>query len=301
MQELMYYDPIDLPPAESEKLYALFAQSFPVLSAAARELYDFPNVKKLRNDYKGGKITLRYNPRAKQVLDRLVAVERRTISAHIRLGVSLCNSYDHYSHQRPGVTCEDYLQCCAEAIYDAMYTYNGERQFSTYAVECMRHRMIDFVRAEERAAGVGKKIKKLRVAINNLMKQFGYSFEEAIERVRSEEAIDEKTVEKVRDSLYSVKRIDAEDTLALSVLDCYDDDNALMRRAVAEAKLSDLQKQLVEGYLSNDRRCRRRIIETQMNPNTGEPWTSQRLSQIFIAACAVIRAKYEELTKRIAA
>ena len=152
MDDLTIYTPIDLEPQRVESLQHTMAAAFAVLKAAAVEKYGFAKVKRLRDDYKAGRIDLQFNPRAKRILCEMAGLECEVVLGYIRVGTELCRSFAASSDARPGVTIGDYIQEAAQAIYDAMYTYNGENEFSTFVYWCVKNRLISFVRSEERAA-----------------------------------------------------------------------------------------------------------------------------------------------------
>lgn len=253
MDDLQIYTPIDLPPERVASLQQTMAAAFVALSAAAVEKYGFAKVKRLRDEYKSRKIDLQFNPRAKRILREMAGLECEIIRGFIRVGTELCRSFAASTDARPGVTLGDYVQEAAQAIYDAMYTYNGENEFSTFVYWCVKNRLITFVRSEERAAKAKQR-----------------------------------------------QRIDKEDVLALAVHDKPHDDEAEdMRQAVVEANLTPMERLLIAGHLSGDKDYRKKIIESSdtKNPTTGQPYTRQRLSQIFIEACEKIKAAFEAKAK----
>ena len=152
MDDLQVYTPIELRPERVESLQRTMAAAFVALSAAAVEKYGFAKVKRLRDEYKSRKIDLQFNPRAKRFMNEMAGLECEIIRGFIRVGTDLCRSFAASSEARPGVTMGDYVQEAAQAIYDAMYTYNGENEFSTFVYWCVKNRLISFVRSEERAA-----------------------------------------------------------------------------------------------------------------------------------------------------
>lgn len=301
MMDLVSYEPIELRAEDKAELQTLMSEAFVALSFAATEMYGFPKTKKLRDDFKSGKVTLRYDPRARTYMTRLIANEERIIRGYIRLGVSLCNRFDRSKDNRPGVTYGDYLLECAASLYDAMYCFNGAKQneFSTYATWCMKNRLIDFARREEQACGVGKKVKKLRLAVKREMEEHGTTFDAAIEKLRQTADIDAATVEKVRYSMYKMSHIEQDDEHGAADHD--GSEAEAMKQAIAEAPLTDIQRELVTLYLSGEKGFQTRMAETRINPNTGRLYTKQLLSQLFVSACQIIRGTYNEKEGRVAA
>lgn len=153
MTELDIYRPIVLTNADHERHRLLLTQAFPVLQATATERYSFPNVKKLRQDFKHDPSCLWCNPRGAAHLRRVMGVEEEMVRGHIRLGAKLSQSYHALNQPNiPGVTLDDFIQQCAMALYDSIYMYNGSTNFSTYATWAIRNRLLDFIQAEKAAA-----------------------------------------------------------------------------------------------------------------------------------------------------
>jgi hypothetical protein len=149
MIDLGLYKPVCLTDQQTKELEGLMAEAFVALSSAAKEKYGFPNTRQLRDDYKQDSRVLWFDPRARNFMNRMIAVESLVINGFIKLCVKLCNKFHATSSQRPGIEYMDYVQPCADAIYYCMYGYNGENSFSTYVRIVMRSRLASLVRDKE--------------------------------------------------------------------------------------------------------------------------------------------------------
>jgi DNA-directed RNA polymerase specialized sigma subunit len=303
MQDFAYYRPITLSEADSLQLKGVMVAAYPHLSRAAIEKYGSPKplIKRLRDAYKKNASTLWFDPMAKLHMDRLMEIEEPVIRSNICLGTNLCNKLSQGWRERPDVTYDDYLQQVAWAIYDAMYTYSGESEFSTYAHKLIHNRLVSYVRDHDQKAGIGRRIKWLKLKARKLMQSDGLTFDQVAARMRKEDGLSEDDVDKLRASMYKVCGLDEPLVNSLGTWERGDDVAELVRYAIEQAGLNDLERELVEAYMNDDRDCRRRIVTTRIHPNTGRPYTPQRLSQIFLEACTKIREVYERLCSSMAA
>lgn len=156
MLDLNVFRPLSLTAEQTRGLEKLMAEAHGFLLRAALEKYGTPSVRRLRDDFKAGRTNLWFDPAAKFHMARLAAAEDTVVRATIRLGAKLSQRW-HARHPLPGVPLGDYLAECAAAIYDAIYMYQGGRAFSTYVTACMRNRLSDFVRRQERLVRAGSR------------------------------------------------------------------------------------------------------------------------------------------------
>ena len=276
---------------EVSELETKMTYAHEVLSHCAIEWFNFPNVKKLRNNYKKGQMpSLRTsNARAKRVLDELISLETDIISCFIKLGTKMCMRHFKCGRNRIGVQFTDYVNECAFAIYDAMYTYNGKSKFTTYSQWCMKNRLVDFVRKEDTVNGFTQEIRKLRVQVNILLKSSPLTTDDAILFLQAKEELSDEIVQQLRESMFQVQSMS--DTDKGYVID---EEQELALNAVKKVELSPLELDLLDAYLKGDRH-RRSVLCQQINPNTGNPYTPQRISQIFRVACDKLVDQYNLL------
>lgn len=285
--------PIDLKDGEKEKLESFMAKAFVTLSAEAKERYGFPHVLRLRNDYKLGRCNLRRSPDAKGVMERLSLIEERVLAGYIKVGHALFTAFaTNGSERRPGVTECDFIQEGAHAVFDAMYTYNGENRFSTYVYYCVKNRLINFSRKEEKSDGgeVSFKVKKIRAKVRELMQDYKIDLQTAIERVQSEDHLDELVIANLKSS-FSRRRSEFNSE---SYSTRHNEEMELMLDVIESTELEPLERIIIEGKLRDGRS----FIETYrngpdgVNPNTGKPFTRAWLGQVYLKACEKLQAVY---------
>lgn len=292
MKAIDHYRPIELSSKSKEELHALMTMAFPILSRAATEKYGEPKIRKLRDAYKANPDSLWFDPRAAGVMKLMIGAESLVIRGYIRLASKPCAKFNKGRHDRPGVTICDYVQQCADALYDAMYMFNGRTKFTTYARWAMYKRLISFIREEEVASGIGKKIKSLRTAVRRHMRSFNCRFEDAMNFVCAEHEVSDKDMEKLRASMYRLSRIDSDNVIRLGKKQADKSEDEEMMSAVLEAPLTVMMRRLVCAHLDGDRSFRSNVSKTEINPNTKQLWTVARLSQLFMEACEIIRRHY---------
>lgn len=155
MEELVGFHPTNLSKEELQALQEKMAKANKNLVRCSLEQYGNVNIKKLRKEFNSGKLTLVYDPAAKNAFLELQKIENDIIAAYIKIASRFMKILKKGIYFRPGVTTADYMQEAALAIYDAIYTYNGNNCFSTYVTYCMRNRLINYCRKEEHIANVG--------------------------------------------------------------------------------------------------------------------------------------------------
>lgn len=285
MNTFEYYSPIKLSKEEKTEIENKMKEAFFCFESVVKERYGFPNVKKLRNDYKKGLIDL--CGEAKEFMEWMIANEQRIIAGYIKM-VKKMGLTPSYRSKRRGVSYSDYLQeaCCA--IYDAMYLYNGKSRFSTYCFWAIKNNIINYNRSQKRQDVVEHHIDEIKQQVFDLQSQ-GITVEKAVSKLSSTNESVFGTIQKVQSSLLGESR---------SFQD--GDERLLMWKAIEETQLSDLERNLVDNCINGNRGHIARMAETVISPNTGKLYTKQRLSQIFIRACEKIRKTYRTKQKAAA-
>lgn len=152
MEAVDGYNPVELNESQMRELEGQLAEGYGAFHCAATDNYGTPNIKRLRDEYRSGQITLAFDPRAKKHMAAMRLLEGTVASAFVRMAAQLSSSFCLTYSDRLALTSGDYLQEAMLAVYDSMYTYNGENGFGTYVYWCVKNRLISFVRAELRAA-----------------------------------------------------------------------------------------------------------------------------------------------------
>lgn len=287
---------IDLTDEEKAELSSQLAGAYKSLRLAAIENYNTPRIKRMRDDFKSGKITLRYNAAARRAMLLVMSLESRVLSAYIKMCNELCAAFHHSHLELQGsIGYSDYLQEAAWAIYDAAYTYNGSTEFSTYCFWCVKNQLISYIRKHRAGVGVTKKLAALRTLLRKLMRESELSMDDAIIRLIAESKMSAKDEKSLRRVMSKNCNIDEEYDVPDSAK--VDEETALMWNALEKTELSPLERELVEGHLKKQKELRRIISETRINPNTGNLYTKAVLSTVFLGACAKLRATFEVLKK----
>lgn len=302
MTKLMVSDfvAIDMSAEDIRNLENKMAEAHRLLSHAAEEKYGEPRVLKLRDDFKAyqkqqtfsSRDFLWNHPPAQRAMEWMIAHEEQIIAAFIRCSNKLCQSFC-----RSNISIHDCYQEASLAIYDAMYMFDGSNKFSTYSHYTVRNRLIQFMRQEGRGHGVTKSVQSLRNKVRQMMNEQFCSADEAIAQLDLTPIMEKR----VRDSLFSVSRIENDVEISFRLWENRDSGNDdwidWVKNAVEVANLSEMERNLVFAEVDGNSREYRQLLMTTVNPNTGRPWTRQRISQIYLEAIDKIRVAYEEIRK----
>lgn len=78
-------------------------------------------------------------------------------------------------------------------------------------------------------------------------------------------------------------------------------DAEMVRLAMDDAELTETEYRLVDAHMKGDNNLRARMAADEINPSTGDPWTRQRLSQVFLGALDKIKEAYLMREEKVAA
>ena len=294
LNEVQVFNPINLSAEEKDFLQKGMQKAFVDLQRAAKARYGFPNVKKLRDEFRvdPAKSILSSDPEAEKSMEWMISQEKRILSGYIRLGLSICSTFK-LSIEKKKTNFSDCMQVVALAIYDGMYQYNGSTEFSTYAFWLIKNKLITFCRLNQSSKGITGRILKLKAEVLNLTK-IGFTTEQAINRLRDSGKItDVRHVEKLKLALGMNCDDNITEIASPTVDQDAKDEIQLMRNAIDQTNLSEMERNLLEAHLNGDVHYRKHLSETLINKTTGKLWTKQRLSQLFLRACEKARETYE--------
>lgn len=142
----------DLSENQIIELEKIMARAYSVLASCAQKHYQFPNIKKLRDEFRQGKIDLSTESEAIACLQEMRSIEERVIGGFIRLCAFLPK---HRILDK-----NDIVQECVLVIYDNMYCFDGRGKFSTFILFCMTNRIVDCTRKELRRIGYFNELKR---------------------------------------------------------------------------------------------------------------------------------------------
>jgi DNA-directed RNA polymerase specialized sigma subunit len=293
--------PIDLTEEERLELEKRMDAGYQVFVKAAAKLYgrgSCSNVKRLRKEYLEGNAKVLKRKRACAMMAELQSLELRIMAGYIRIAVGYVKSvYLTNQTNHPDLSVGDYMTEAMWGIWDAIYTYDGERgyRFASFVGGVVKNRLINFIRSEERTAGISRQIKRLRRQVKELIRDKGMDTEEALDYLVKEEEIDTVLVELVRQSmaLFVSHTALVTATTHHEKLHQAEQELSAMREAIELADLTPLERELVEAHLDNDRGYRSRMSQERINPNTGKLYTKMALTHVWQRACGKIQEVYE--------
>jgi len=255
------------------------------LQKFAATKYGEANIKRLRTDFLQGAISLRGETR--RMMEALLRFEGSFLSAYIRQVCWMANSFWKSNRRdNPEIEPDDYIQEGCVALVNAVQHYDGSTAFTTLLHTALRRAMSCYVREQEERAGVGRAIKTIRRMVMRTMSQRQCSFEEAIQLLRKEgEDISDRQADKVADAMYKTIPLAAEVSSAGGNFGDGPIDEEEIQLAIDEAGLTDLERELVVGYMVGDSSLRAEMTRTRINPNTGNLYTKAALCLAFKRAC----------------
>jgi RNA polymerase sigma factor (sigma-70 family) len=301
VRELALYAPVKLTEEQKKDFERRLSTAFKILKKASVEIYNFANIKKLRNEYKNG--TIQLSGRAKLAIDDLIELEKLAVSGYIGMAKKICKTFQ----KSYGISVSDYLQEAAFAIYDAMYLYNGKTRFSTYAFWSIRNRILDFYRNESKEIAFNDAVELLRLNSDRSSRIKAVKSRRCDQKIKQADDFDILTDKEGK--FFNFENINpiVIECLATSIYQTgsRDSDNPndrvqMLLDAIESASLTDMERCLIEAEIREDSSFRTRTSETVINPNTGKLWTKQRLSQLYIRACEKIRAAMDSKLREAA-
>ncbi len=253
--------PVDLSPAENEALCDELAAIHSVLSEYANGVYGEPSVKRLRNDFTLGRHVIRTNPEARVRMERLLELEPKVLSAFVKESVRLVESF--------------------WTTHRSTYTHLDEGDYLQEACLAILSAAYSYNGRTKFSTYVYHAIKKRLISC-----------------IRREKA----PVFSATDSWGGWAQDDEQSFLDVPVVIEDKPDPELMRLAVAEAGLEEIEMIVIQAFMKGVNVTGIDFLESLgINPNTGNPWTRQRVGQIYKDALAKIKFAYLVKSQKVAA
>ena len=129
---------------QKEQLQSLMAGCNRILAKAAKRNYGGATPKdvlRLRDEYRR-KSALDISAKDIGALDDLRYYEGEIIEMWVRVGLALAGAF-HTVYSNLRLEREEWNQVAYDAVWDAMYTYNGSTEFSNYVHWVTKRRMVD--------------------------------------------------------------------------------------------------------------------------------------------------------------
>jgi RNA polymerase sigma factor (sigma-70 family) len=151
----MEFPTLDLSRGDKDKLQSLMEGAHTLLVEAAVRNYGDADVLKLRNDYRqSNKLDLGLEEMV--ALDDLTAHEATIIAGWIRVGIDLSNAFWLTFGKSLRLDLDDLVVDAQVATWDAIYKYEGGKEFSTFVYWVVKNRLLDVVRKARREQDRGE-------------------------------------------------------------------------------------------------------------------------------------------------
>lgn len=288
-----------------QEQYDVIAEVRPVILKWCDRIYGENRYKQFRYEYFTGKLPKRDQSRNliqigkkdRASLERLQLVEVALLQHNIRLCMKISRYY--YNRSKffmPGVDFLDFLQEATIALVDCIYSYDGSTKFVTYIYWAITNRIKDFIRSDHPLSPPSPVLIEIGNNVSEYMEAHSCNFDQAVIDLKlSEDETDNarKVLAKVvsqnsnveNDDTYSVKSLgqipDHRDTKN-------EDYDPLMLDALETAGLSDIEREVFDAYLLNEKSYQSRIAKDR-------GVSRQAVNFAFHRAKAKLRARYFEL------
>lgn len=286
--------PIDLTEDERLELEDCMGRAYTIFKQATQALYqssDPADVRRLRSEYLEGEKKVCKRKRVTAAMIELQSLELRIMAGYIRIALGYVKSvYLTNRTAHPDLSTGDYLTEAMWGIWDAMYTFDLERgyRFASYMGGVVKNRLINFIRTEERTAGIGRDIKALRKRVKEVMREKAMCMEEALTVLIK----DGEVPPELADSIRQAMAFFVHHTTLHERTEQVDQNREAMWEAIRLADLTPLERELMDAHLNNDRGYRSRMAEERINPNTGKLYTKMALTHVWQRACEKVRDVY---------
>lgn len=294
---------VPLSASELEEHYAIIAEVRPVILKWCQRIYGENRYKQFRLDYFSGELEKhRIGKKDRAQLERLQAVENSLLQHNVRLCIKLSRWYYRRSrHRMPGVQLNDFFQEAALSVCDSVWSYDGSTKFVTYIHWAICNRIKDFIRVDSPLSPPSPDILELGNSVYDYMGKHGCNLETALIALKIPKE-QHDNVRAISASVISQEAIESESnagpfaqrrsSLAEYVEDhreqVPEDYDPMMMVALETAGLNELEREVFDAYLLNEKRYQTRIADDR-------GVTRQAISYAFKQAKAKVQARYFEL------
>jgi RNA polymerase sigma factor (sigma-70 family) len=136
MEPLNLIKPVDLTETQKAELHESMVQANLLLKPLAHKMFGDRGLRKLRDEVRAGRVKLSASERA--CVQRVMDNEGLILAGYIRVVAPLVRSF-HLSTKQD---VDDLWQEAALGIYDAIYSFDGRTEFSTYSYSAVKNRLI---------------------------------------------------------------------------------------------------------------------------------------------------------------
>lgn len=136
METLDLIKPVELTADQKAELHDLMVQANSILKPLAQKMFGERGLRKLRNEVRAGRVELSASEAV--CIQRVVANEGLILAGYIRVATQLVKAF----YLRTKQDMDDLWQEAAMGIYDAIYSFDGRNEFSTYVYYSVKNRLI---------------------------------------------------------------------------------------------------------------------------------------------------------------
>jgi DNA-directed RNA polymerase specialized sigma24 family protein len=276
--------------SEHKQYESELAEVTGLLRETSIKLYGRADVHRLRKEFLQGTQRLGRYKRTRRAMERLLELETVFLSAFVRLAKSVAQPVYFNNRDNYPLDLIDYEQEALVAVAKSCCHYNGKNRFSTFVVHTISRHLIDVLRQQSLIQwNFGRRLLKKREVVCTRMSQ-GDPLEDALRAVPVKDraklaASFSRTVSLPQEELLpSIRGDETKDYESLDVKAKINQVKALL------PELSGIKRQLVETFLRGDNITGVKMT-SQINPNTGRPYTRMWLSKLFQQACQELKAK----------
>lgn len=292
---------VDLSDEEKEGLEATMAGYHRLFQEAAMQILGSDNpasVKRVRTQHS-------LPADVANAIGAINAIAPVVLAGYIRTVFGLIHSYHLITaKQCSGLEVEDFVQEAKVAIYDAMFTFDGSKCFTTYIYGCVKRHLAQVQHREIKAGAMTNHVNRLarkrsqgsgrkNERVNRKMRDF-------LDKVESH--CQPKVIEDEENSGWDL----GDDGPGPSSWDTEFEDTEhdecvarLQLAAIAEAPLTQLERDIITAYMRGEQRG---VVQMRTyNPSTGKPYSRQGILNAYNTAVAKIRLTYASLLRDVAA
>jgi len=244
-------EPRELDDAEKSLYSEIMAKAAPVIRAAANRLIPNGSVQEFRRQLNSGNLS-EITPEEVQAVSSVKDIEYPVLQGYCCLIPNVVERfYQRERRHKSAIERDDYIQEGLCAISDAMYVYDGESKFTTYATAAIYGRIVDYVRRDAPLSPIKRRVVKLRAEINEILKS-GKTFEQATQEL----GLTDDEVQECRESSVGVTSgpdegwddfVSSFSFVNFNGVDFLEVDG--IRKALEIANLSELERDVLETVL----------------------------------------------------
>ena len=135
---------IDLTEEQKQELHNLMVSVNSFLKPLSQKMFGERSLRKMRDEVRAGKVDL--PPKESEQLNALMRSEELIIAGYIRIAAPLVKSFSFtakFEH-------EDLWQEAALVVYNAIYSFDGSSEFSTYVYWTVKNHFLSKVKSQKK-------------------------------------------------------------------------------------------------------------------------------------------------------